>query len=103
MTDKLTNENLPEEIRSREQFLKEFIEEYEIDTRKFRGKTHLVCWKINLQGVPPEEHAGYIEAVQNNLGPDMKKLSIADFYIPTFDEPTQMVIVDLRTMKYVRV
>lgn len=103
MSEKLDKENLPEEITSREQFVKEFIEEYKVDTRKFRGKTHLICWRVNVQGLPEEEIGGYIEAIQQNLEADMKKLSIADFYLPVFDEPTALTIVDLRTMKYVKV
>lgn len=99
----LTQETLPEEITSREQFVREFIEEYKVDTRKFKGKTHMVCWKINVQGLSDEEIGGYIEAVQKNLEADMKKLSIADFYLPIFDEPTSLTIVDLRTMKYVKI
>ena len=92
----LTQETLPEEITSREQFVREFIEEYKVDTRKFKGKTHMVCWKINVQGLSDEEIGGYIEAVQKNLEADMKKLSIADFYLPIFDvesKPSVMILI----------
>lgn len=92
----------PEEVKTREHFVKSFIEEFNIDTRKFKGKTHIICWKLNLSNIPEEEQTAVIETIQKNLEPHMKKVSMSSFFIPVSDEPTQIMILDLRTMRYVK-
>lgn len=99
----LENENLPEEITSRQQFIEEFVEKYKIDTKKFKGKTHLVCWKINVGDLSENEINQYVEQVRENLEEQMKKIAWTSCYIVTRTEPTQMTIIELRSMKYVKV
>lgn len=103
MVEKLDRENLPEEIKTREQFIKEFIENYKIETKNFKGKTHLMCWKINVGNLSEEETVGYINSCQSSLEDELKKVAWACFFIPTRNEPTTLTLIDLRSMKYVQI
>lgn len=64
---------------------------------------HLLFWKINVSQINMNDVDAYIKQVQDALAPEFDKFDCVVLYMPVFDEPTSLTIVDVKAMTSIKI
>ena len=106
--EKLTMENLQNDISSKEEFVRGLLEEvkennHEVNEELPRDIKYVLTWRVNVSGITPERAQEYMDHIEQNLTTQLDKYNCLTFYIPVLQEETSLTVVNMETMKYVKI